>query len=69
VIELSVTDERVEHVYRTERDPGKIKNLRSQTLGLETVLRDYRALPNQNPPEWIDVQNNFSPTKILQNGF
>lgn len=57
IIELLVTDEQVERVYREQRQGKDASRLGSQAKGLETVLREYKAMENANPPEWYTVQN------------
>ena len=66
VIELKVSPEQVERVYRTERVWDKrrsvdkvLKNLEAFNKMHETILADYMAMKNPHPPEWIVIENKF----------
>lgn len=59
VIELTVTQEHVERVYRTERIASKLPKLAAFNKMHQTILESYRAMENPNPPEWITVLNDF----------
>lgn len=66
VIELKVSPEQVERVYRTERVWDKrrsvdkvVKNLEAFNKMHETILADYAQMKNPHPPEWIVIENRF----------
>jgi hypothetical protein len=59
VIELTAPFEQIERVYAQERTATKVKNLPAFIKGLDTVLREYRAMENGKKPEWITVENRF----------
>ena len=66
VIELKVSPEQVERVYRTERVWDKrrsvdkvLKNLEAFNKMHETILADYAQMKNPHPPEWIVIDNRF----------
>jgi hypothetical protein len=59
VIELSVTDEQVERVYRTERKAEKLPKLSAFNKMHQTILANYKAMENPHPPQWIEVKNDY----------
>ncbi len=59
VIELKVSPEQVERVYRTERKAEKLPKLAAFNKMHETILADYAAMKNPHPPEWIIIENRF----------
>lgn len=59
VIELSVTQEQVERVYRTERISSKLPKLAAFNKMHQTILESYKAMDNPRPPKWIRIQNEF----------
>lgn len=58
VFELTAPWEHIEKVYNTEREDKKIQNLKSFAKSLDTILKQYKALPNPKTPIWhtINVQ-------------
>ena len=61
VIELVITDERMEKTYNAERDPEKLKGARSQTKACATILGKYKEMFIKDGlyPEWIQIYNNY----------
>ena len=66
VIELKVTDEQVERVYKKERMFDKrravdnvLKSVAAFAKMHQTILDKYRAMENPHPPKWITVENQF----------
>lgn len=59
VIELKVTPEQVDRVYRTERKGKKVGSLTAFNKMHSTILDKYRAIDNPHPPKWYTVQNEF----------
>ena len=59
VIELKVSPEQVERVYRTERKAEKLPKLSAFNKMHETILADYAQMKNPHPPEWIVIENRF----------
>lgn len=59
VIELSVTQERVDRVYRTERIVSKLPKLAAFNKMHQTILESYKAMDNPCPPKWVRIQNEF----------
>lgn len=59
VIELSVTSEQVEKVYKSERSDKKLKHISGFNKMIEKVLSDYRSMPNPKPPQWVRIENQF----------
>lgn len=59
VIELKVTPEQVERVYRRERQADKLPKLPAFVKMHDTILSSYKAMENDRPPEWIEVQNEY----------
>lgn len=61
VIELLITDERMEQTYNEQRDPEKLKGARSQTKACATILGKYKEMfiPDGQYPEWIQIHNNY----------
>jgi hypothetical protein len=60
VIECVISRGRMEQTYLKERDPKKIKYLRSFNATHQTILNDYYNLvePN-NRPIWLTWNNNY----------
>lgn len=61
VIELLITDERMERTYNEERDHEKLKGARSQTKACATILGKYKEMfiPDGQYPEWIQINNEY----------
>lgn len=61
VIELLITDERMEQTYNESRDPEKLKGARSQTKACATILGKYKEMfiPDGKYPEWIQINNDY----------
>lgn len=61
VIELEITDERLDQTYNELRDPAKLKGARSQAKACQTILQKYRDMPIEEAmkPEWISIFNNY----------
>lgn len=61
VIELLITDERMEKTYKEQRDPEKLKGAKSQTKACATILAKYKEMfiPDGQYPEWIQIHNNY----------
>lgn len=58
VFELIAPWTHIEKVYQTEREDKKITSLKPFIKSLDTILKEYRELPNPYPPIWhkIDIQ-------------
>jgi len=59
VIEMIVSEQRMLKTYSKERDPKKIRYLKGFNAAHNTILEEYKKMPNKNPPEWIKVSNNY----------
>ena len=59
VIELEVSDEQVERVYKEQRTEKRSGNLSAFNKGLQTILNQYRDMPNPRPPVWYVIKNEF----------
>lgn len=53
VIELKISDEKMEEIYRLERDPKKIRYLSSFNKMHEKILTDYQNMYNPKKPIWL----------------
>jgi cation diffusion facilitator CzcD-associated flavoprotein CzcO len=59
VIELQITQERMEQTYREQR-PGKdFSYVKSFNKMHAKIKADYLAMENPSKPEWITIQNNY----------
>lgn len=59
VIELEITDRRMNQTYILERDPKKLAYLKGFNKAHEKVLNDYREMQNKHKPKWIKLKNNY----------
>jgi adenylate kinase family enzyme len=59
VIELRVNEETMLDTYKYKRDPLKVKRLKSFNKAHRTILDEYLKLPNDRPPEWYIIQNDY----------
>lgn len=59
VIELKISHERMEEIYKKERDVKKIKYLSGFIKSQAKILQDYKQMKNKKPPEWIILENKF----------
>ena len=61
VIEMMITDERMEKTYNEDRDPAKLKGAMSQKKANATVLEKYQVmiLNNDLAPDWIQFNNDY----------
>lgn len=59
VLELRVTEAQVRRVYAGERMGKNVERALGMAKGLQTVLNEYRAMPNPKPPEWHVIESNF----------
>ena len=61
VIEMLITDQRMEKTYNELRDPAKLKGALSQKKANATVLDKYLTMIEDTSfkPEWIQIHNNY----------
>jgi hypothetical protein len=60
VIELKVSDARMEQTYKNERDIKKLKSIKSFNERHDKIIAEYSdACPNNKKPEWVTVFNNY----------
>ncbi len=59
VFELVTSWERIEKTYKEERDTAKLKGQKGFAKMNETILGDYFSMPNERPPVWYRVQNEY----------
>jgi hypothetical protein len=57
VIELYVPDGQIEYVYRTQRKYEKLPHLKGFNMGLQSILKQYKEMPNARPPKWVVLDN------------
>lgn len=66
VIEMVVTEERIQEVYSNERDPAKLKGVFTAIKSCATILQKYQAMNNPRKPTWYAIENDYSPSSINQ---
>lgn len=59
VIELEVPESRMLKTYREQRPGKKIDSLIAFNKTHQTILNDYKSMPNSKKPLWIKLQNNY----------
>ena len=59
VIELLVTTQRMLKTYAKERGGKDATRLKGFNAAHQTILEEYRRMPNKHRPEWIKVKNEY----------
>jgi len=59
VIELDVTEERMEQTYKEQRRDKDIALVKAANKGHQKVLKDYQALDNPHKPQWVTIKNHY----------
>lgn len=59
VIVCEGSKKRQTEIYAAERDPKKLKYMRSFELGLTKIFNDYMSAEKTHQPEFLTVENNW----------
>lgn len=60
VIELEISEALMLQTYQRQRGADKdITAVKAMVKANETVLRNYKAIRNTRPPQWITIKNNY----------
>lgn len=61
VIELRMSDDRLERTYTERRSEDKLKGARAMTKSIDTILQGYRSIPMplDKKPVWITINNEY----------
>lgn len=59
VVELEITYEQLERIYKTERDRTKLDYIKPMLKANVTVLRSYQLFENKHKPKFIKLKNPY----------
>lgn len=59
VIEMKVSESRMMDTYKNERDPNKIRYLKSFNKMHAKILAEYKEMVGEDLPDWYVIENNY----------
>ena len=59
VIELQVPEKKLEMIYNSERIGKDFNSVKAMIKANQTILNEYKSMPNMNKPYWITINNEY----------